>query len=423
MKNYLNLIVVLFFFSSNAQQFDCNQGTKDYLTLFKANKIDESYIVWSAVRRNCEKEQFVIYEDGLNIIQAKIEHTKSLEERERLIRDGLKLYEECHTYFPTKSEDYEVGKAMLMYYNSVRAKQQMDEIFSLLENGFSKASDKIKNSNAINLYFELYYFKFKAKEITAETITKKYFLVSTMLNRLQMEYPKNLKAYKLVKTKIDSRAKAILSCNGVNSFYEKAFNANKENSKWLIEALDLLSIKCATSPIFYKCATTLFQIYEDVQSASYMGLALLKQKKYPEAVQYYEKAASMEDNPAKKAAIYFNLATKLAAIDKIMAKEYFNKSLQVDEKMAKSYLSLAQLYATSIKDCGVTDFDKKALYYLIVVTANKASEIDSKLKPQCSKFIDKYVKEALTEKEIRKAKLSGKSYEISCWIKETIKFP
>ena len=40
MKNYLNLIVVLFFFSSNAQQFDCNQGIKDYLTLFKANKIE-----------------------------------------------------------------------------------------------------------------------------------------------------------------------------------------------------------------------------------------------------------------------------------------------------------------------------------------------------------------------------------------------
>lgn len=422
MKNYLISIILLFSFASTAQKFDCNQGIKDYLTLFKANKVDESYLVWSAVRKNCEKEQFVIYEDGLNIIQAKIKNTKSLEERERLIRDGLKLYDECHTYFPTKSEDYEVGKAMLMYYNSVRAKQQIDEIFSLLENGFSKASDKIKNSNAINLYFELYYFKFKAKEITAETITEKYFLVSTMLNRLQKEYPKNLKAYNLVKAKIDSRAKSILSCNGINSFYEKGYNANKENSKWLIEALDLLSIKCATTPLFYKLATTLYQIHEDVSSASYMGLALLKQKKYPEAILYYEKAASLEDHPNKKATIYYNLATKLVSVDKKMAKDYFNKSLQVDEKMAKSYLSLAQLYSTSIKDCAATDFDKKALYYLIVLTANKAGEIDSKLKPQCSKLIDTYTKEALTEKEIRKAKLSGKNYEINCWIKESIKF-
>lgn len=423
MKKYMILVIFLFGIMCNAQQFDCKQGVIDYTTLFKANKIDESYLIWSAVRRSCMKEQFVIYEDGLNIIQAKIKHTKSPEEIERLIRDGLKLYDECHTYFPNKAEDYQVDKAMLMYYNSVRAKQQMDEIYSLLENGFSKASDKIKNSNAINLYFELAYFKYKAKEITAETITDKYFLVSAMLNQLQVEYPKNLKAYKLVKTKIDSRARPILSCNGINSFYEKGLNANKENTKWLIEALDLLSVKCATTPLFYKLATTLYQIHQDVSSASYMGLALLKQKKYPEAILYYEKAASLENNPNKKATIYFNLATKLASIDKKMAKEYFNKSLQVDETMAKSYLSLAQLYTTSIKDCGANDFDKKALYYLIVLTANKAGAIDSKLKPQASKFIDKYAKEALTEKEIRKAKLSGKSYDINCWIEESIKFP
>ena len=420
MKLFFIFISVYFISNCHAQQFDCKQGIQDYQLLLKANKIEESYIVWSAVRKNCKKKEVDVFLDGLAIIQSTLKLTKSQIERERLIRDGIKLYEEFHTYFPSNSEDYEVGKAMLIYYNSVRAQQQMEEIFILLDSGFTKAYDKIKDSNAINLYFELCFTKFKTKEISAQAITEKYFLVSNMLNRLQLEFPNNSKAYTQIKAKIDAKAKPILSCNGVSSFYEKGFISNKTNPKWLIESLELLSNRCSSLPIFSQLATALYEIKPTIIAATYMGLKSLKQKKYTEAIHYYEEAASLENNVAKKAAIYFTLATQLSNVDKINSKEFLVKSLQGDAKMGKAYLSLAQLYVASVKECSTSDFETKAIYYLAIKKANMASEMDPKLQPQVSKFIETYKNETFSTKEIRKSKLSGKNVTIGCWINEDI---
>ena len=422
MKGFFLLLCSFFVAVGSAQSFDCKQGMQDYQTLFKAKKIDEAYTVWSAVRRNCEKDYVGVYEDGFLIAQAAISRTKPLEEKERMVRDVLKLYDEYHTYFPAKAEDYEVGKAMMMYYNSIRAKQQMDEIFSLLEHGFTMASDKVKDSNAINLYFDLCYGKFKAKELSAEVLTEKYFLLTSLLNRLQEEYPTNIKAYKTVRTKMDGMAKPVLSCSGLTAYYEKGLAANKDNSKWLEEALGLLSTKCAATPIYTTLAGLFYAKGASVTAASFRAIGALKQRKYAEASTYFDEAIALEPLATKKASLCFFVGTQLAGVDKGKAKDYFTKALQFDGKMAKAYLSLAQLYCAGIKECGGTDFDAKVVYYLALQTANKASATDPKQQPQVSKFVDKYAKEALTAKEIRKAKLAGTAYTVGCWIATPVSF-
>jgi hypothetical protein len=410
------------FFISNfyAQQIDCKQGIQDYRWLFKANKVKESYRVWSAIKIKCEKEDIGIYLDGLVIIQGVLGFTKSQIERERLIREGLKLYEEFHANFPLQSEGYEVGKAMLMYNYSVRAQQQMEEIFILLDTGFAKSNTAIIDMNAINLYFELCYAKYKSKEISVASFSEKYFLVATMLNRLTPGDPNIVKLYKQVKTKIDAKVKPIISCNAMSSYYEKELKSNTTNSKWLIEALDMLSNKCSSLSLFSDLATALYQIKPTSTAATYRGLNSIRQKKYTEAIQFYEEAALLETNATKKATIYLNLATQLSSVDRTNSRAFLFKSLQVDIKMGKAYLLLAQLYAASAKECAISDFDTKVLYYLAITKASKAAEIDAKLQPQVSKFIEKYKNLALSTKEIHKTKLLGKSVPVGCWINEEV---
>ena len=73
MKAIIFMIGILFITNANAQKFDCSSKITEYQTLFKAKKITESFDVWSEVRKNCPKENEVIYTDGVNILQYKID--------------------------------------------------------------------------------------------------------------------------------------------------------------------------------------------------------------------------------------------------------------------------------------------------------------------------------------------------------------
>ena len=154
-----------------------------------------------------------------------------------------------------------------------------------------------------------------------------------------------------------------------------------------------------------------------------MALANLKQRKFTEAITFYNESAELQTNSLEKAKIYYTLATGLLANDLSKSKENLSKALTFDPKMGKAYLFLAQLYANSAKDCSKTDFETKAVYYIAIQTAQKASIAEPRLKPTADKITEDFTLKALTSSEISKAKLNGKSITIGCWINETITFP
>ena len=91
--------------------------------------------------------------------------------------------------------------------------------------------------------------------------------------------------------------------------------------------------------------------------------------------------------------------------------------------MAKAYIFLAQIYANGAKDCGKTDFERKAIGYLAVETVKKAGLAEPHLKPTSDKMAKDFAAQSLTAAEISGAKMNGKSLTIGCWINETITFP
>ena len=423
MKAFFIIIFCLFLITGTAQSFDCKQKIAEYQSLFEAKKIDESYEIWSEVHKKCQKEYQRIYDDGAIIIQSKIKTTKSLVEKERLVREILKGYDDDYTYFPSHAMDFEVKKAMIMYYNTVKAKQQMEEIFILLDNGFTKAYNEIKDVNAINLYFNLYFDKYKSKDVTAENLTEKYFMLKDLLNQLEITYPNNEKAYRLVSTRMDNLAKNALTCNGVSDYYKKNYTINKDNVKWLLAAISNMPVKCASIPTFYMLVEALYKINRTSQSAGFMGQAALKQKKVTDAISYYNESESLEQNPIEKAKLDYTYATQIAISDKQKAREFLNRALQFDPKLGKAYLYLAQLYAGSTKECSSNNFEKKALYYLAAMTAQKTILIDPKLKPQTDKIVEKYMKLSFTHKDKDLDNMKGKDYTVACWINESILVP
>jgi len=422
MKTIFSLAFIFFISILNAQKYDCLPKMAAYQELYKAKKITESFELWSEVKKNCPKENETIYTDGFSILQYKIDNAVDNEEKTALVRDKMKLYDQYNKNFPLSTRDFEVNKAMVLYDNKIDAKA---EIFGLLESGFLHAPNSITNANAIYLYFSMYIEKYKATDIkiSSDVVLEKYTLVNSLLSQLQISHPEKIEDYTTAQRGINALAKDIASCDNLSAFYEKKYEANQENIAWLSAALNNLSGKCSAKPIFNTMAEKLYALQVTPQTAYFMALASLKQKKFPEAIRFYEESAQLHTNPIEKATVYYTLATGLVSGEKAKSKEYLIKAISFDPKMGKAHLFLAELYASSKEECGKTDFEKKAVVYLAIQTLRKASLADPKLQPTADKMVANYASQSLTQDEINKAKMNGKSLNIGCWINETVTFP
>ncbi|MES2411178.1 MAG: hypothetical protein V4535_07005 [Bacteroidota bacterium] len=381
----------------------------------------ESFVAWSEVRKNCPKETEAVYTDGIQILQYKIANAASAEEKEKLVRDVLKLYDQYNKNYPLATPDFEVNKAMTLVANKIDARE---EIFNLLDSGFTKASKNVTEASAIYTYFSMYAERFNNgdKKITANSVLEKYTLVSSLLTQLQASNPEN-KEYQTAQRAIDNLIKDVATCENLDAFYNKNYADNQENVEWVTSALISLSTRCSNKPIFLTMAEKLYSVKATAQSANFMALGNLKQRKFTEAISFYKESAELQTNQTDKAKIYYMLATGLLANDLPKSKEYLNKALTADPKMEKAYLFLAQLYANSAKDCGATDFEKKAVYYLAIQTAQKAGIAEPRLKITSDKMVMDFEAQSATAAEISKAKMNGKSLKIGCWINETVTFP
>lgn len=422
MKTIYSIICILFIANINAQEFDCSSKTKEYQDFFKALKVAESYTTWSEVVKNCPKKSETVYTDGIKILQYKIDVAASKEEKEKGVRDLMKLYDQYNKNFPLTTTDFEVNKAMALHNNKIDAKE---EIFSLMDRGFSKGASNVTDANAIYIYFSLYYDKHKtdSTKFTADSVIEKQTLLNSLLTQLQFSNPEKATEYKTAQNGIAALAKDVTTCDNLAAYYDKNYPLNKENTHWIIAALTSMSEKCSSKPVFYTMAQQLYTLKITAQSAGFLALANVKQRKFNEAIRFYNESAELETNPLEKAKIYYWVATGLLGNDPAKSKEYLNKTLTFDPKMGKAYLFLAQLYSDSAEECGKTAFEKKAVYFLAIQTAKKAGIAEPRLKAASDKMAEDFAPKSLTKKEIRKKKMNGKSLTIGCWINETIDFP
>jgi tetratricopeptide (TPR) repeat protein len=420
MKAIIFILGLLFITNGNAQKFDCSSKTKAYQELLHADKVTESFDGWSEVRKNCPKENEAVYTDGIRILTYKTE-TAASQEKEKQVRELMKLYDQYNKNFPTAIPDFEVKKAMALVNNKIEAKE---EIFNLLDSGFTKASQSITDVKAIYTYFSMYSERFAAgdKKITAGSVLEKYAAISTLLTQLRTTKSDN-SDYKTAQNAIDSLIKDIATCENLTDFYTKSYEANKDNADWIASALVSLSGKCSSKPIFLTLAERLNSMQPTALSANFVAMGYVKQRKFTEAIDFYNKSAELQTNPLEKAKIYYTLATGLLANNFAKSKEYLNKAVAADPKMGKAYLYLAQIYVNGSKDCGQTDLEKRAVFNLAIQTAQKAGIAEPTLKPTADKMAAEFAPKSIAPSEISKAKLDGKSITIGCWINETISFP
>ncbi|MEP3839123.1 MAG: hypothetical protein ABJM36_15875 [Algibacter sp.] len=458
MKTKITLLLAFFFIGLNfgfaQQDEECMTKLSIFHEYVKAKNYDAAYEPWMAVRNKCPKFNNAIYVDGEKILDDKIEKASGAD-KVAYINDLLKLWEQKAEHFSSKTPKgkYAAQAAQLMYDNKTELGKSTEELYNAFDAAYQSDKATFTNPKSLYTYFSLMVDLYDAGKKPAADLFNKYDDVvekvedevksfSEKLNKLiekedaevaltkkegqyKKYYESYLKAYDQISGSIDGKLGDRANCENLIPLYRKDFEENRSNAVWLQRAAGKMSQKeCTDDPLFFELVNAYHNISPSANSAYYLGLLKDKEGKTNEAIGFFEQAIGLETDSFKKSKLYYRIATKLKARGSYgKARGYYRQALALNPSNGRPYIAIAAMYAASANNCGDSNFDKRAVYWLAAKEAQRAASVDPTLSKAASQSVENYKAKAPQKSEIFSSGRAGETIKIGCWIGSSVTVP
>lgn len=422
--------------NSFAQKEECAQNLSIFNEYAKVKNYNDAYTPWKQVYDNCPELHYATFFYGERILKDKIASATS--EKNKYIKDLQELYAKYNQYFPQRFSQTEKGikQAMLLVNEKIGTKEQIFELFDGAYRTDKKAfTDEIAMYNYFVSVVDLYnegkkplQAVFDNYDDVSELIEAEEERLSGSVNELIAKEEagtlsqKEENTLKIARTRInnlenisesiDAKLGQLADCTNLIPLYEKTFEANKNNVEWLRRAAGKMSDKnCTSDPLFVKLVENLHKLEPSASSAYYLGVLNEGQKKTAEAVKYFNQAVDLQTDNIKKSQILIKIATKYSGSTAV---SYAQKALTFNPSNSNAYQIIAHAYANSANDCGSTQFEKRAIYWLAANIARKGG---------LESLASRYEKLAPSKADIFSEGMAGKTITFKCWVGQSVKVP
>ena len=454
------LIVLSFLFVTINVSSQINEDDINSLSIFseyvKAKNYDAAYEPWMELRQRSPKFNSAIYVYGERILKHMIKNS-SADQKVDYINDLVKLWNEKRANFPNKTPlgDVLAKAAQLQYDYITELNMTKSEVYETFNNAFITDSNTFNNPKNLYTYFGLIVDLFDQDLKSAEELFTKYDEISEKVEKEIKNYtnkvnkflpeeisesevelsPKDkkrvssynsfLKAYDQIAKGMEKKVGDRANCDNLIILYDKSYEENKDNGVWLQRALNrLFNKECMDSELFVKILQQKNRLDPNASTAYYLGIIKAKEGKSSEALEYYNQAIDLESDGYEKAKILFRIATQFKKNGLFSrARSYYMQALKFNPSMGRCYLAIAQMYASSAKNCGSDNFTQRSVYWLASKEALKAARVDSKLRKLANQSSNNYLAKAPQKSEIFSSGREGKIIKVGCWIGRTIKVP
>ena len=432
-----------------AQNQECLTNLSIYVESAKVKNYDAAYEPWKLTYEACPELNRANYLYGERILKHKIENSAG-EERAAYAALLLKVYDDSMKYFQSR---YPLAGVVIDKVLLQRSENMIgdDEIFSQLDQAFKADRENFSNPQALYLYFSsLVDLNAAGKrdiqevfdvydEVVAKLEEENIKLTNEIAKLLPLEedgsisgrdkqrlrvYSTNSASFGKVAASVDAKLGALADCENLVPLYEKSYDARKTDVKWVKSAVGRMFGKdCTDSPMFRKLFEA--QIALEPSADAYLYGGTLKQKAgdIAGALADFNKSAELETDNYKKSNILFKIATIVRKSNKVQARNYLNQSIKANPSNGRAYLLLAALYADSANECGESQFDKRAVYWLAAKTADRAGRVDPSLRDTAAKAVESYNAKAPSKTDIFNSGRAGETITFSCWVGGSVTVP
>lgn len=449
MKTNITLLITVLFLGLNLSfgqsQEECLTKLSIMSEYAKAKDYEAAYKPFMELREKCPKYNKAIYVYGEKILEHKIEKSTG-GEKVAFINDLIKMWDERAVHFASKTPkgEYDANKAQLKYDNKKELGLNDAQLYQAFDGAFNGDRDTFKNPKSLYIYFKLMVKLYDGGQKTAQQLFDKYDDIvekieeevkenseklnvlltkeesGTALTKKEGKYKKYytqvLAAFDKISGSVDTELGDRANCTNLIPLYQKDFEENKGNALWLQRAASKMSDKdCTGDPLFFKLVNAYHKLSPSASSAYYLGILKDKEGKSNEALKYYEQSLTLQTDNFKKARLYKRIANKLKKKGSLSkARSYFQKALEFNPSDKSPHSFIAAMYASSAKNCGDSNFNKRAVYWLAAKEAAKAGN---------SKAVARYNALAPTTSEIFTEGNAGTTITIGCWIGRSVTVP
>ncbi|MGB1019554.1 MAG: hypothetical protein ACPGVF_00465 [Flavobacteriaceae bacterium] len=435
---------------------ECLQNLSIFAEFAKVKNYKAAYEPWMAVRNECPKLNRAIYSYGERLLKDRIKNGTP-EEQTAAKQDILLFYDQWAENFPVYKKDSELGDII-----SKKAQAMLDYdlgdlkmVYGVFDEAFERDVESFSNPKHLYNYFKTFYDRYKQNDaaVTMELLFNKYEEISEKFefesvalakkldlilkkedagtplssreSRNKRVYEVNSKAIGTFLSNLDAIIAKEATCENLIPLYQENFDANKGDAIWLKRAASRMDSKeCSDDPFFVTLVEALHTLEPSADSAYYLGILNDKSGNSEEALKYYEESIALQTDGYKKAKILFKIANKFkTAGRKSKARSYANKALSFQPSMGSAYLLIANMYASSANDCGDTQFNKRAVYWLAADMATKAGRVDPSLKSIANKTAASYKGRAPSKTDIFTEGNQGQVIKFNCWINSSVTVP
>jgi len=451
MKTRITTLLLALFVSFNIgfaqQDEECMNNLSIFDSYVKSKKYDDAYGPWKIVREKCPKFNRAIYAHGEKILKHKIANSTGADQV-AYIKDLMLLWDQARENFTSKYPLGEVlgDKAQLAYKYKKELNVSLEEDYKMFDEAFKQDREHFTSAKGLYTYFSLAVDLYDDDKITAQQMFDKYDDVieviedveksyieklnklvekeeaGTELTKKELKYKKNyeanLEAFDKVTSSMDQKLGNRATCEVLVPLYEKDFEENKSNGLWLQRAMNRMYAKgCKEDPLFLKLVEQKNSIEPSADTAFYLYLLTGEQK-------YFDQTVQLESDPLKKAKLYKKLAQELKAKGSFgKARQYYLKALKLNPSDGSPYLSIAAMYAKSANNCGDTNFNKRAVFWLAASEAEKAGRVDGRLRSAAAQTATSYRASAPSKSDIFSAGTAGQTIKVGCWIGRSVTVP
>lgn len=401
-----------------------------YRDFLKIEDWDQAYAYWQkvyAVAPAADGQRNTVLADGIRFYEHFLSKTSDPDQKNQWIDEIFKLYDQIAVCYP-EGGYIQARKAFDLYYK-YRERAGKREIYDLFKASMDidglKTNDFVINpftALMIDLYFE--------DQIPVSEVKKYFELINTLIaNGLADCEGTGCDRWEIIREYAPARLEAF---EVVQGFFDCEYYMNKYYQEFLDASTDCDVIRTVYSRLKWGgCPDTderfralILSGNQNCVEESDLELAYqaLRDARYTEAINLFQKAADEETNTEKKATYTLLIAKIYNAHlkDFSRARQFALQAAALREGWGEPYILIGRLYASSGPLCGPgRGWDSQVVVWPAIDMWSKAKSVDPSVAAEANKWINTYRKFMPTREDVFIRNLKeGQSFRVGCWIQE-----
>jgi tetratricopeptide (TPR) repeat protein len=397
-----------------------------YREFFKQNDYKSAMPHWRIVYKTYPKSSSSIYVDGLKMYETLLSQEKDTRVKKMYLDTMMQVYDKRMKYFDNIGEL--MGRKAAKYLETILTfdlseKELIEGIKKGNEFAETSINESKENTEAAVLVFFMQSTKrlYAYNAITKAKVVENYERVTGILDaqsKVDAQKENAAQAMPLIDKIIEDSG--ALDCAGLVELYTEKYNQNPDNVDLIKKMLRIFRKENCDNELMLKASEKLYQLEPSAEAAFGMARMFLKKEETAKALEYYEKAYTLETNADTKATYYFEAAMlSLQKGSLRSARDLAKQAISNKADYCDAYMLLGEIYGQASKEYSTDDFERSTVFWVAVDYFRKAASIE-KCKADAQAKVSFYQNYFPGKEEAFFRGLSvGQSYSVGGWINET----